>query len=78
MKIGQYQIEPKKDFGKRGVLINGKFVTSGFVVTDAIRCNVMPGATWFQTIGEALRGIAALEASAGDASVFWENMRAGK
>lgn len=55
-----YRIEPKQDFGPNGFLIEGRWVKSGFVVTKQ-GCNVMPGATWFETEPEAKKGIAALE-----------------
>lgn len=70
----EYKIVPKRDFGPMGFLINGEYVTSGFVVTDGF-CNVMPGATWFRTEEDAQRGIAALEAANGDADTFWKIMR---
>jgi len=52
-----YIIKPKRDFGRDGFLINGKTVKKGFVVTDNHNINVMPGATWFQTIEEAEKGV---------------------
>src|SRR4051812_47193161 len=65
-----YRIVPKRDFGNQPFLINGKWVSSGFVViyTKAhptmgryAGCNAMPGATWFQTIRRALIAIDCLE-----------------
>lgn len=52
-----YTIKPKKDFGEYGFLINGKRVRKGFVVVDKHNINIMPGATWFQTIKDAKKGI---------------------
>ena len=56
-----YTIEPKRDFGKRGFLINGKEVKKGYVVVGKHGTNAMPSATWFQTIKEAKKGINVLE-----------------
>ena len=70
-----YQIEPKKDFGSgRGFLIDGKYVKSGYIVTDGT-CNVLPGATWTTTIWKARGLIDALIESEGDSSVFWHIAR---
>ena len=72
----KYNIQPKRDFGSgKGFFIGGKFVKRGFVVTDGL-CNVMPGATWFQTIPHALHAISCLEASRGDSDKFWRLIRA--
>lgn len=46
-------IKPKRDFGQYGFLIDGKMVKEGWVVTDHRNVNVMPGATWFQTIEQS-------------------------
>lgn len=71
----KYRIVPKRDFGPGpGFLIKGQFVKRGFVVTDG-HCNVMPGATWFQSIAESFRAIAILDASGGDSETFWSMMR---
>lgn len=68
-------IVPKRDFGSgKGFLINGEWVKSGFVVTDGV-ANIMPGATWFRTIPEALRGIAVLAQCNNDHLRFWELYR---
>ncbi len=40
-----------------------------WVVRDG--CNAMPGACWFKTEDEAIRGVEALEAAHGDADLFW-------
>ena len=68
-----YRIVAKRDFGSGpGFWIKGRFVKRGFVVTDGF-CNVMPGATWFQEIADAMD---ALEVwlTYGD-SGFWEKWR---
>lgn len=70
------RIVPKRDFGSgKDFWINGKWVKSGWVVTDGI-CNIMPGATWFQTIGEAIEAAGALYMAKGSAEKFWNIMRA--
>lgn len=68
-----YRIVPKRDFGSGpGFWIKGKFVKSGFVVTDGI-CNIMPGATWFQTVEEAMQGLKHLIEADFKAERFWAN-----
>jgi hypothetical protein len=67
-------IVPKRDFGPQGFLIDGKWVKTGWVVTDGL-CNVMPGATWFQTVQEAKHAIDILIGVRGDAEMFWEILR---
>lgn len=53
----RYHIKVKRDFGSGpGWLINGRYVRTGFVVTDGF-CNIMPGATWFLSIADAVRAI---------------------
>jgi hypothetical protein len=64
-------IVPKRDFGGQPHLIKGKMVMKGWVVTDGL-CNVMPGATWFQTKQRARFAIDVLIAVRGDAEMFWE------
>lgn len=81
-------IEPKRDFGKGpGYWLPGAgntgtgnygFVKTGFVVTDGGIVNVMPAATWFRTIPDALTAIRCLELSAGDSNTFWNLIRATK
>jgi hypothetical protein len=66
-------ITPKRDFGT-GFLIKGKMVTDGWIVTDGT-CNIMPGATWFETVEEAKFAIDVLIAVQGDADMFWEIMQ---
>lgn len=72
----KYRIQPKRDFGSsKGFLINGQWVKSGFVVTDGF-CNVMPGATWFQTVADAFRAIVIWELAGKCADEFWRLWRA--
>lgn len=52
-----YAIEPKRDFGGQGHLIYAHEVKHGYVVTDGGIVNVMPGATWFLTVVDAMRAI---------------------
>lgn len=71
----KYRIQPKRDFGSgNGFLINGQWVKAGFVVTDGF-CNVMPGATWFQTIADAFRAIVIWEMAGKRADEFWRLWR---
>lgn len=69
-----YQILPKRDFGRHGFLIDGKVVKRGYVVTDGM-CNVMPGATWTQTIWRARELVDALIESQGNSDEFWRIVR---
>jgi hypothetical protein len=50
-----YLIETKRDLGKDGFLISGHRVKHGYVVTDGV--NVMPAATWFLTVFDAMTAI---------------------
>ena len=73
----KYKIVIKRDFGPYGYW-NSKTRRNerkGFVVTDGI-CNVMPGATWFRTVEEAMRAIQILVEVDGDADAFWQKIRA--
>ena len=72
-----YTVEPKRDFGNQPHLIDGKWVSEGFVVTKG-GVNVMPGATWFRTVEDALDGIAAYIVVDGDGDKFWALMRLAK
>ena len=73
-----FQIHLKRDFGRgKGFLIKGRYVKRGYVVTNGT-CNVMPGATWAQTIFQARGLIDALIESQGDSNKFWEIVRADK
>lgn len=81
----KFRIVPKRDFGSgpgfwlpnAGTTGTGNygFVKSGFVVTDGI-CNIMPGATWFRTVAEAMSAIRIYIEAQGNAAKFWELMRA--
>jgi hypothetical protein len=64
-------ITPKRDFGGQPHLIKGKAVMKGWIVTDGA-CNVMPGATWFETKARARHAIDVLIAVQGNAQMFWE------
>jgi hypothetical protein len=66
-------IKPKLDFGT-GYLIKGVMVKEGWLVSDGC-CNIMPGATWFETIDEAKHAIDILIAVKGDSQAFWEIMQ---
>lgn len=74
----KYRIVPKRDFGGQPFLINGRAVSSGFVVTYNKGyykgCNAMPGATWSETIPGALRMIRVLEHVGGErhSGRFWK------
>jgi hypothetical protein len=70
-----FRVVPKRDFGSGpGFLINGDWVRHGFVVTDGM-CNIMPGATWFQSIPEALDALAVYCGVHGNADLFWRSLR---
>lgn len=80
----KYRIVPKRDFGSgKGFWCKGAgttgtdnygWVKSGFVVTDGI-CNIMPGATWFRTIHEAMAAIDVFVSVRGNANEFWKQIR---
>jgi hypothetical protein len=53
MQWGGMVIKRKKD-------MHGWDVNIGYVVTEA-GCNAMPGATWFRSVADAQKGIAALK-----------------
>jgi len=68
-----FLIKPKRDFGN-GYLSNGRVIKRGWnVVKDG--CNIMPGATWFETPKKAKRAINVLLRVKGDAQKFWEIMQ---
>lgn len=79
MNYRGYNIVPKRDFGNQPFLIDGEMVKHGYVVTAASGeyrgCNVMPGATWFQTVEEAKEGIIALQNSKGNSDRFWRALQ---
>lgn len=60
-----FTIVEKQDFGEHGHLIHGFRVKHGYVVTNGGLCNMMPGATWFQTVNESMEAIDDLIASQG-------------
>lgn len=70
----KYKIVVKRDFPDPGFWIAGRWVRTGFVVTDGF-CNVMPGATWFRTIEDAFRAIEALERVKVTGGNFWQMYR---
>lgn len=74
----KYRIVPKRDFGGQPFLIDGRTVSSGFVVVYNTGqwkgCNAMPGATWSETIRGALLMIRVLEHVGGERNGprFWK------
>lgn len=68
----RYRIVPKRDFGGRGFYVRGGWVRHGFVVTDGL-CNIMPAATWFETIPEAMRALDIWIGCHGDAAQWWKH-----
>jgi len=70
----KYRIEPKRDFGGRGFLLDRHWVVRGFIVTRN-GCNIMPGAVWFRTTAEAMHAIAVYDRAGGNAERFWQLMR---
>jgi hypothetical protein len=60
-----FTIKEKGDFGSgSGHFIRGMYVSHGYVVTDGGIINVMPAATWFLTVEDAMRAIDDLITSA--------------
>ena len=53
-----YTIQSKADFGRNQQFIDGERIEMVFVVTKG-GVSVMPGATWFRTVDDAMDGIAA-------------------
>lgn len=82
----RYRIVPKRDFGSgpgywlpgAGSVGTEKYghVKRGFVVTDGL-CNIMPGATWFRTIPDAMLAIN-IHMQTGDTMAFWDAYRNAK
>jgi len=69
----KYRIVPKRDFGLgKGFLINGQWIKHGFIVTDGV-CNIMPGATWFRTIEDAMEALFIYCGCHGDTKQFWRH-----
>jgi hypothetical protein len=52
-----FTIKEKGDFGSHGHYIRGHHVKHGYVVTDGGIINVMPAATWFLTVDDAMKAI---------------------
>lgn len=52
-----FTIKEKGDFGNGGHFIRGHHVSHGYVVTDGGIINVMPAATWFLTVDDAMKAI---------------------
>ena len=70
----KYRIVPKRDFGSgKGFYDRGRWIKKGFVVTDGF-CNVMPGATWFETIPDAMRAIR-VHLVTSNSNEFWDAFR---
>lgn len=73
IKIDDYTIEPKKDFGSYGYRIvtngRGENVKVGWIVTKG-GALATPGAVWATTVDEAKRMVYALIASKEDAKIF--------
>lgn len=65
-----FTILPKRDFGTVGFNIMGEKVRDGFVVTKN-GCNVMPGATWFQTVVAAKRAILNWIDAGENSDIWW-------
>ncbi len=84
-----FVIKIKRDFGNTGQhmhLIDGMPCAWGYVVTDEKEfINVMPAATWFQTVKDAIRAIDILIECGGkpvapydagiDSDLFWQKYR---
>lgn len=75
-----YDIVVKRDFGSQFFLIDGMPCMWGYVVVIGkdkpfAGCNAMPGATWFQTVKDAIEAIDVLEIT-GDCAEFWPAYRA--
>lgn len=78
-----FRIVPKRDFGRHSFLVDGRWVSSGFVVTFASGsyrgCNAMPGGTWSPDIPGALQMIAVArkvgfraDGEVADSDRFWK------
>ncbi len=67
-----FRIYRKLDFGAHGHIINGEVVRTGYIISDSDGiCNVMPGATWAQTLEQAVQMIDHYILADGNADVFW-------
>lgn len=75
VRYRNFEIVPKLDFGTHGYIDGkGRVIKAGFVVCQG-DCNIMPGATWFETIKEAKNGIDVYIKVEGNADKFWEVMQ---
>lgn len=71
----RFRITIKRDFGRNGFWIGGRWVRQGFVVTRG-GANIMPGATWFRTVADAMRAIR-IWTEAETVDEFWTRLRSG-
>jgi hypothetical protein len=70
LRIGEYTIKPKRDFGSTGFLIDGEYnIKVGWIVVKD-GALATPGGVWAKTIAGAKRHVGALMASKGDPDVF--------
>lgn len=69
IKIGDYTIKAKRDFGKTGHLIDGKMVMAGWGVTKNGMLET-PGGLWDTTLRGAQRTVGMLMAAQGNTEVF--------
>lgn len=77
-----YTIVVKLDFPQPFVLIDGMPCLSGYVVGNKNAGNIMPGATWFQTVKDAKQAIDVLietgvreNGGSADSNRFWTRLR---
>jgi hypothetical protein len=70
----KFKIVIKRDFGRRGFWINRQWVKTGFVVTRG-GANIMPGATWFRTVDDAMKAIR-IYCESSTSEEFWAKWRA--
>lgn len=72
-----YTIQPKLDFGGKAHLYAGKVIQRGYVVTPEGQAlvNVMPGATWFESVIEAKVAIDVLIEANETGKDFWTLLR---
>lgn len=89
LEIGarRFRIVPKRDFGSgsgfwcagAGTVGTERYgwVKRGFVVTDGV-CNIMPGATWFRSVADAMEAIKVYWEARGDGAEFWSLWQARK
>lgn len=75
----RYRIVAKKDWptshGLQGFWRGGEWISTGYVVVDTSGCNAMPGATWFQTIAEAVDAARIWHAARPNSDLFWKLYR---